>query len=90
MNDLATYTMTFDRPVSPKVQAAAEKLGEGITAAINAMDAPDAEELFDVVLGTAAAFFSVVPLTKQTRRSILARFDEILRQQRPSTVRKNP
>ncbi len=83
---LATSTVRFDRPVSPKVKEAAEKLSVGIEAALNALDAPDAEELFDVVLVSAAAFFTIEPLSKQMRRLVLSRFDQILRQQRPSTV----
>ena len=84
--DRSITKFTFDRPVSPAVQHAASKISEGIDAAINAITAPDAEELFDVVLVSAAAFFAIQPLNKQMRRAILSRFDECLRRQPVATV----
>lgn len=89
MTDGAKFIASFDRPVSAKVQHAADKLGEGMEAVVNALDAPDADELFDMVLSSVSAFFCIQPLSKQMRRAILSRFDEILRQQRSATVEKS-
>lgn len=84
----ATSHFSFDRPVSQPVQDAATKISEGIEAALNAMTAPDAEELFDVVLVSAAAFFSASGrVDKQMRWAILSRFEHCLRVQPEGTVK---
>jgi hypothetical protein len=83
---LATATLSSNAPLSQKVADAADQLRKGLEAAINAMDAPDADELFDIVLLTAAAFYTAAPMTKQMRRAVVARFDQCLQHQANRTT----
>ncbi len=82
MNEIVTSVELKSKiPLSPGVKLAVDKLGEGLRAAINANESPDAGELFDIVLMHAAAFFAVVPLNKHQRRVVVGRFEDALKHQ---------